>query len=91
MATTKKKNSKPTGAKKVIRDASGPGLVRCGSSMPMGALAIRLEKLHSPFQPPASGECVLGDSVPAGKFTSSKSVLIASRKLFVRPVPAVSW
>ena len=48
MATTKKKNSSPTGAKKVMREASGPGLSFCGSSTPMSDAAMRLSNAHSP-------------------------------------------
>ena len=44
MPTTKKKKSIPTGAKKVMRAASGPGLRRVGISIPIGRLAIELSK-----------------------------------------------
>jgi len=61
-ATTKKKNSRPTGAKKVIRDARGPGFSFCGSSIPMLEVVTMLSKFQSPLQPPSMCSCFEGDN-----------------------------
>ena len=91
-ATTKKKKSRPTGAKKVIFEASGPGFSFCGSAMPMGWLATRLAKVHSPCQRARRCACCAdGESVPAGKSTPAKSVSTARWNARTWPVPAVSW
>ena len=77
---TVRKKSSETGAKKVMRAASGPGLSRFGGSMPMRLPAARLSKAHCKAQPSPARAFAVGEIVPAGKSKPSKSVVIASAK-----------
>ena len=76
----KKKNTSETGAKKLIRPASGPGCSFSGMTMPIFEPVTRLRYFQVSSQP--FGVCCfsVGDIEPCGKSTSRKSVVISRRK-----------
>ena len=82
---TKKKKRSPTGAKKVRREARGPGLSRCGRVTAMARVPTSWSKRHSPFQPPSTGPWLEGERVPSGKSTAAKSAAMATRTWRARP------
>ena len=74
---TVKKKSSDTGAKKVIRAASGPGLMGRGGSMPSFCPVTRLSKRQRRRQPRPSAAFDEGEMVPTGKSMRSKSVVMS--------------
>ena len=86
---TVKKKSSETGAKKVMRAASGPGLSRFGGSMPTCWPVTRLSKRHARRQPVAArarfgrGEGAGGevDAVEVGVSSRARSRAPARRPL----------
>ena len=79
-ATTKKKNSRPTGAKKVIFDGERAGVELLRQHQADGLAGD--EAGEGPVAAPAvrGRACVDGESVPAGKSTLAKSVSSARWK-----------
>src|SRR5262245_30996850 len=87
IATTKKKNNMPTGAKNGMRDASGPGFKRWGGTTPIDRFATRLSKVQRPCHPPPLLKCSVGLRLPSGKSTFAKLVARRRLKFVTREVP----
>src|SRR5262245_54843596 len=81
---TKKKKSE-TGAKYVISAASGPGLIRCGMTIPIAYPEMRFAEVHLSSYPSAvSVRGEVGEIVPSGKSMSRKCVRIVRSKFLTR-------
>src|SRR3954463_15448802 len=83
--TAKKKRS-DTGAKNDIRDATGPGFATAGIPMAIDCALITSGYDQTKCQPFAVRVRSVADPVPAGKSNSEKSVVMASRKFWIREV-----
>src|ERR1043165_379548 len=83
--TAKKKRSE-TGAKNDIRDATGPGFATEGIPIAMACALITSGYDQTKCQPFVVRVRSVADPVPAGKSNSVKSVVMASRKFWIRDV-----
>src|SRR5262245_21900452 len=70
-----------------MRAASGPGFVLSGRSMPIAWPVTRLEKFQSILDPDPARTREVGDMVPAGKSTASKSVVTVTVRFWTRLTP----
>jgi hypothetical protein len=77
---TMKKKRRETGAKNVMRAATGPGFRRLGRSRPIFCPVTRLSNRHPSRQPSPAAVLVVGETVPGGKSMRRKSVVMSSAK-----------
>ena len=90
MTMTVRKKSSETGAKKVMRAVTGPGLSRFGGSIPMRFPAARLSKAHFKVQLSPEVVFAVGAIVPAGKSKPPKSVVRVSAKSRTCATPSLT-
>src|ERR1051326_5107671 len=83
---TEKKKRSETGAKNEIRDATGPGFATEGIPIAIDWALMTSGYDQTKCQPSAVRVRSVADPVPAGKSNSGKSVVIASRKFWIREV-----
>src|SRR6478672_6998274 len=81
---TAKKKRRDTGAKKDIRDATGPGFATEGIPIAIAWALMTSGYDQTKCQPFAVRVRSVAEPVPAGKSNSEKSVVMARRKFWIR-------